>query len=164
MGKHNDPVVTDSPQTTDDAHESVGAWAKSYYFAVRATMESILRPYELGSTQYYVLYQLANDGPTMQRDMGRMLQIERATLSGIVTTLVRKGLVDQLPSSEDQRQRVLRLTATGMRLWEKLPDPLALIRAIAFEGSDPAELAIAVRVLQAATQRLGDHLSEGRVE
>jgi DNA-binding MarR family transcriptional regulator len=148
----------------DDAHESVGAWAKSYYFAVRATMESILRPYELGSTQYYVLYQLANDGPMMQRDMGRMLQIERATLSGVVTTLVRKGLVDQMPSSEDQRQRVLRLTDTGMRLWEELPDPLALIRAIAYEGSDAAELATAVRVLQAATQRLLDHMSEGGVE
>ena len=52
-------------------------------------MASILRPYELGNTQYYVLYQLANDGPTMQRDLGRTLQIERATLSGIVTTLVR---------------------------------------------------------------------------
>jgi DNA-binding MarR family transcriptional regulator len=145
----------------DDAHESVGAWAKSYYFAVRATMASILRPYELGNTQYYVLYQLANDGPTMQRDLGRTLQIERATLSGIVTTLVRKGLIDQMPGSEDQRQRVLRLTGAGMKLWEELPDPLALIRAIAFEGSDAAELATAVRVLQAATQRLSDHMSDG---
>jgi DNA-binding MarR family transcriptional regulator len=158
-------VVTDSPQpprpqqATDDAHESVGAWAKSYYFAVRATMESILRPYDLGSTQYYVLYQLANDGPTMQRDLGRTLQIERATLSGIVTTLVRKGLIDQLPSPDDQRQRVLRLTDAGVRLWGELPDPLAVIRAIAYEGSDPAELAAAARVLQAATRRLLDHLS-----
>jgi DNA-binding MarR family transcriptional regulator len=140
----------------------VGAWAKSYYFAVRAAMESILRPYDLGSTQYYVLYQLANDGPTMQRDLGRMLQIERATLSGIVATLVRKGLVDQMPGSEDQRQRVLRITEAGMRLWDELPDPLALIRAIAFEGADAAELAAAVRVLQAATQRLNDHLAEGK--
>ena len=79
----------------DDAHGSVGAWAKSYYFAVLAAMESILRPYDLGFTQFYVLYQLANHGPTMQRDLGRVLQIERATLSGIVATLVRKGLIDQ---------------------------------------------------------------------
>jgi DNA-binding MarR family transcriptional regulator len=144
-----------------DTHGSVGAWAKSYYFAVRAAMESVLRPYDLGSTQWYVLYQLANDGPTMQRDLGRMLQIERATLSGIVATLVRKGLVDQIPGSEDQRQRVLRITDAGMRLWEELPDPLGVIRAIAFEGSDAAELATAVRVLQSATQRLNDHMSEG---
>ena len=93
MGKRDDPVVTYSH--VSQSHESVGAWAKSYYFAVRATMESVLRPYDLGSTQWYVLYQLANDGPTMQRDLGHMLQIERATLSGIVATLVRKGLIDQ---------------------------------------------------------------------
>jgi DNA-binding MarR family transcriptional regulator len=145
----------------DDAHESVGAWAKSYYFAVRATMESILRPYDLGSTQYYVLYQLANDGPTMQRDLGRLLQIERPTLSGIVTTLVRKGLIAQLPGSADQRQRVLQLTEAGMKRWKELPDPLARIRAIAFDGADAEELAIAVRVLQAATQQLNDHLAAG---
>ena len=143
----------------EQSHESVGAWAKSYYFAVRATMESVLRPYGLGTTQWYVLYQLANDGPTRQRDLVRMLQIERATLSVIVTTLVRKGLVDQMPDSEDQRQRVLRITGAGMKLWEELPDPLVLIREIAFDGSDAAELATAFRVLQAATQRLNDHLA-----
>jgi DNA-binding MarR family transcriptional regulator len=144
------------------AHDSVGAWAKSYYFAVRAAMESVLRPYGLGSTQFYVLYQLAHEGPTMQRDLGHLLQVERATLSGIVATMVRKGLIDQAPGPEDQRQRVLRLTDAGMRLWDELPDPLAVIRAIAFDGSDPADLAAAVRVLQAATQRLNDHLAAGK--
>jgi DNA-binding MarR family transcriptional regulator len=144
----------------DDTRGSVGAWAKSYYFAVRAAMELVLRPYDLGSTQFYVLHQLANHGPTMQRDLGRTLQIERATLSGIVSALVRKGLIDQMPGADDQRQRVLRLTGAGTKLWEELPDPLALIRAIAFDGSDAAELATAVRVLQSATQRLNDHMSE----
>jgi DNA-binding MarR family transcriptional regulator len=157
MGKRNDPVVINS-----QAEGSVGAWAKSYYFAVRAAMESVLRPYDLGSTQWYVLYQLANEGPTMQRDLGHMLQIERATLSGIVATLVRKGLVDQVPGPQDQRQRVLRITGAGMQLWKELPAPLAVIRAIAFDGSDAAELATALRVLQSATQRLNDHMAEGK--
>jgi DNA-binding MarR family transcriptional regulator len=124
-------------------------------------MDSVLRPYDLGSTQWYVLYQLANEGPTMQRDLVRMLQIERATLSSIVTTLVRKGLIDQTPDSGDQRQRMLRITRSGTKLWKKLPDPTGLILAVAFDGADPAELAIARRVLQAATQRLNDHISGG---
>jgi hypothetical protein len=47
-----------------------------------------------------------------------------------------------------------------MKLWEELPDPLALVREIAFDGSDAAELATALRVLQAATQRLNDALAE----
>jgi DNA-binding MarR family transcriptional regulator len=147
-------------ETEGPDHESVGAWAKRFYFANRAVIESVLRPYDLGSTQWYVLYQLANDGPTMQRELGHMLDLERATLSGVVATLVRKGLVDQMPDSADRRQRVLRITAAGMKLWSDLPDPLVLIRRIAYDGADDVELALAVRVLQAATQRLTDHMSQ----
>jgi DNA-binding MarR family transcriptional regulator len=142
-------------------HASVGAWAKSYYFAVRAAMETVLRPYELGTTQWLVLYQLVNEGPTLQRDLARRLQIERATLSGVVATLVRKGLVDQTPSSNDQRQRVLQITEAGARFWKGLPDPLSVIRAIAFEGFDAAEMATTLRVLQRATERLNDHTTRG---
>ena len=141
--------------------DSVGAWAKRLYFASRAVMDSVLRPYDLGSTQWYVLHQLASDGPTMQRDLVRMLQIERATLSGVVATLVRKGLIDQTSDSDDQRQRVLRITRTGRKLWKDLPDPIQLILAVAFNDADPADLAIARRVLKTATQRLNEHISEG---
>ena len=123
-------------------------------------MDAVLRPYDLGSTQWYVLYQLANNGPTMQRDLVRLLQIERATLSGIVATLVRKGLIDQTPASQDQRQRMLHLTTSGKKLWKELPDPIALILSVAFDGVDQRELATASRVLQAATERLNNHISE----
>jgi DNA-binding MarR family transcriptional regulator len=142
-------------------HDSVGAWAKRLYFAARSVMDTVLRPYELGSTQWYVLHQLVNHGPTMQRDLAALLQIERATLSGVVSTLVRKGFVDQVPDSDDQRQRMLRITRSGRKLWKELPDPIALILSVAFDGADPAELAIARRVLQAATQRLTEHISGG---
>jgi DNA-binding MarR family transcriptional regulator len=123
-------------------------------------MDAVLRPYDLGSTQWYVLHQLANEGPTMQRDLVRLLQIERATLSGIVATLVRKGFIEQMPDSQDQRQRMLRITASGKKLWKELPDPIALILSLAFDGVDQAELATARRVLQAATERLNHHVSE----
>ena len=152
------------PSTQTHRHDTVGSWAKRLYFASRAVMDTILRPYGLGSTQWYVLYQLANNGPTMQRDLVRMLNIERATLSGVVTTLVGKGLVSQVPDAEDQRQRVLRITRVGTKLWEALPDPIAQILAVAFEGADPAEMEIACRVLQAATKRLNEHDWEGEQE
>jgi len=144
-------------------HDSVGAWAKRLYFASRGVMDTILRPYGLGSTQWYVLYQLANVGPTMQRELVNMLNIERATLSGVVTTMVRKGLVVQAPDSEDQRQRMLRITRAGSKLWEALPNPIELILKVAFEGADPAEMEIARRVMQAATKRLNEHDWEGEL-
>jgi DNA-binding MarR family transcriptional regulator len=146
---------------TENPHQgSVGSWAKRLYFASRALMDAILRPYDLGSTQWYVLHQLADEGPTMQRDLVRQLQIERATLSGVVATLVRKRLVEQMPDTQDQRQRMLRITASGKKLWKELPDPIALILSVAFDGVDQAELATARRVLQAATERLNHHVSE----
>ncbi|WP_436827041.1 MarR family winged helix-turn-helix transcriptional regulator [Sphingomonas sp. DT-207] len=121
-------------------------------------MEVALRPYDLGATQWYVLYQLAHEGPTMQRELLRMLQVERATLSVIVSALVRKGLVEQVPDRVDQRQKRLQMTAAGARLWSELPDLTTLIHKAAFEGIDDADIAIAVRVLRTATERL-DRLS-----
>ena len=97
----------------------------------------------------------------MQRDLVRQLHIERATLSSVVLTLVRKGLVEQMPDSEDQRQRMLRITDAGRKLWTQLPDPVALILSVAFDGVDQTELETARRVLQAATERLNLRVSKG---
>tara|TARA_B100000678_G_scaffold284311_1_gene285715 strand:- start:827 stop:1279 length:453 start_codon:yes stop_codon:yes gene_type:complete len=133
--------------------QTIGAWVKRCYFAGRAVMDATLRPYDLGSTQWYVLWRLATFGPTVQRDLGRMLELERATLSGIVATLVRKGLVRQNADGEDQRQRVLSLTDAGDALWRELPD-LTFIHDAAFGDLDEIELATALRVLKSATDQL----------
>ena len=142
--------------------DSVGAWAKRLYFAARAMMDSVLRPYDLGSTQWYVLDQLANKGPTMQRDLVRTLHIERATLSGVVATSGaqrsrRSNARLRGSASTDASHHPLGHEALEI----ELPDPTELILAVAFDGADPAELAIARRVLQAATQRLNQHISGG---
>lgn len=138
---------------------SVAAWTKRCYLAGRALMDATLRPYDLGSTQWYILSHLANNGPSVQRDLGRALELERATLSGIISTLVRKGLVKQTSSGDDQRQRLLTLTAGGEALWRTLPD-LSFIREAAFGGIDAAELATTIRVLQSATERLQNRLGK----
>lgn len=145
----------------DAEHLTAGAWAKRYHLASRGMMERILRPFDLGSTQWYVLYQLANHGPTPQRDLLGKLQIEKPTLSEVVAALVRKGWVEQQRSRIDQRQRVLVLTDAGRRLWASLPDPIAIIRQIAFHGFDRATLEAVVRVLQTATERLNTPFDEG---
>ncbi|MDC6689983.1 MarR family transcriptional regulator, partial [Leclercia adecarboxylata] len=110
---------------------------------------------------WYVLYQLANEGPTSQRDFPGLLQIEKPALSDVVGALVRKGFVDQIPDPKDQRQRILSLTDTGRELWEALPDPIGLILEIAFKGVDEASLKIVVDVLQAATERWNNYDTDG---
>jgi DNA-binding MarR family transcriptional regulator len=136
---------------------SIGTWAKRYYYANRAAIEAVLRPHGLGSTQWAIMYELTASGPTSQRDLGRLLHIERASLSGVVATLVRKGLVEQTPSDTDQRQRLVTLTDAGRQLWQELPDPFAAVRTVGLAGIDTDDLATAVRVLQKATEQVERH-------
>jgi MarR family transcriptional regulator, lower aerobic nicotinate degradation pathway regulator len=140
-------------------HEGIGAWAKRYYFTNREALESALRPFGLGSTQWYALYQLVNHGSTLQRDLGQLLHLERATLSGVVATLVRKGLINQVEGEGDRRQRMLELTPAGARLWARLPDPFAEIRAVSFGATSDEDKATVMRVLQEATGRLADYIA-----
>jgi DNA-binding MarR family transcriptional regulator len=140
--------------------EAAGSWAKKYFFASRAFMESVLHPYDLGTTQWYVIYLLANDGPINQRELTRTLEVERATLSAVIGALVRKGLVEQMSDPDDKRQKVLQLTTAGRNLWATLPDPIGLIAEVAFAGVDDAEIALTNRVLRDATQRLNDYKEE----
>jgi hypothetical protein len=52
------------------------------------------------------------------------------------------------------------MTQRGAELWDSLPD-LAQIRSVAFGGIDDADLAVTVRVLQTATERLESAAREG---
>ena len=144
-------------KTDDHSATSIGGWAKRCYLAGRGMMEDTLRPHGLGSTQWYVLHQLTQVGPTMQRDLVRLFEIERATVSIVVGTLVQKGLVEQIPDASDQRQKSLCITPAGKALWDKLPD-LAFIHDAAFAGFSEKDIETTVRVLQAATQRLNERL------
>lgn len=140
---------------------AAGAWAKKYFLASRALMESVLSPYDLGHTQWYVLHLLAVDGQMSQRDLTRRLEVERATISAIISALVRKGLIDQTTDSNDQRQKTLSITTSGTELWKAIPDPIQLITAVAFDGVAEADIATTNRVLGEATQRLINYKKDG---
>lgn len=137
--------------------ESLGVWAKRYYYANRLAVETLLRAHGIGSTQWLVLRHLASAGPTVQRDLGRIIDAERAALSGLVATLVRKGLVEQTVSAADQRQREITLTPAGRRLLDGLPDPFETVRGVALAGIDSAEIDAAIRVLQRAIAQVQAH-------
>jgi Transcriptional regulators len=140
-----------------------GAWAKKYFLASRALMEAVLRPYGIGNTQWYVLYRLRDGQPVGQQVLTRELDVERATVSAVIAALVRKGLIEQAPNPNDQRQKLLRITPAGIALWRSLPDPLALIAEVAFDGVDPADIETMNRVLSGATKRLNDYRRENGI-
>lgn len=122
-------------------------------------MEQTLRIYGLGATQWYVLYHLTHFGSMKQQDLKRQIQLEHATLSRVISSLIHKELVDQLVDKDDRRHKLLSLTPAGIELWSKLPD-LAFIQEVAFENINDEELKTVIRVLQKATSRLDGLLQE----
>jgi DNA-binding MarR family transcriptional regulator len=140
--------------------DSAGSWAKKFFFASRALMESALRPFGLGNTQWYVLYRLVHQDSISQRDLVLELEVERATLSAVISSLVRKRLIVQQTDRVDQRQKSLAITDAGRSLWNTLPDPVTILREIAFADVDPDDLATTKRVLTEATGRLVSYRKE----
>ncbi|MGH3440032.1 MAG: MarR family winged helix-turn-helix transcriptional regulator [Sciscionella sp.] len=138
--------------------------AKQFVAASRAAMEAILRPYGLGGTQWWVVAQLALEGQLRQRDLAVAMHVERATVSEIVLTLVRKGMVEQRIDPADQRQKVLHLTEAGQALHAAMPNPMEQLYEVAFAGCPTEELTATARVLQAASARLEDTRREGDKE
>lgn len=145
-----------------DAFDSPGAWAKRFHFAARSAMESVLRPYDLGTTQWYVLWHLYHDGSLPQSTLVKLLQIEKPTLSGVVSALLRKGLVEQRIDPADHRRKLLSITPSGKALWETLPNPIEFLRKIAFQDIPDEDLETVVRVLSIGTERLNNLQKDGK--
>ena len=74
-------------------------------------------------------------------------------MSAIVAAMVRKGLIEQIADKDDQRQKHLRMTAHGKRLWAEVPD-LSFIHQAAFEGLDASAIITTISVLERAVERL----------
>ena len=79
--------------------------------------EEHLRPHGLRATQFSVLAALAVKGPTRVVELAEMLGLERTTLTRSVALLQRDGWIGMV-RSEDQRERVLRITDEGLRKLE----------------------------------------------
>jgi DNA-binding MarR family transcriptional regulator len=57
-------------------------------------------------------------GPSLAGDLARRLGVSPATVSELVDTLVRRGLIERSVDADDRRQQPLRLTPAGERATE----------------------------------------------
>lgn len=67
----------------------------------------------LTPTQFAVLARLYESGPLSQNKLGRLTAMDSATVKGVVERLRTKGLVKSSPDQNDQRLRLVDLTAEG---------------------------------------------------
>jgi MarR family transcriptional regulator, lower aerobic nicotinate degradation pathway regulator len=74
----------------------------------------------LTAQQFAALAKLAEVGPSSQNSLGRQTAMDNSTINGVVRRLHQRGLVEKYPSPEDGRLHMLRLTAEGRRVCDRV--------------------------------------------
>lgn len=133
---------------------SLGHWVKRFYLLSVREMDYLLSPYDLGRTQWYILFHLNEAGTLPQRELQSILNIESATLTPLVSALVKKGWVLQCPSPNDKRSRILSLTKEGVNHFLNIPNPILGARRKALAGINPSAIEKARKVLEQAVYNL----------
>ena len=83
----------------------------------------LLRPLGVSSAGGLVLGQLRDHGPMSPSELGERLIVTRATVTGVVDSLERRGYVLRSPNPNDRRGIMVELTPAGL-------DAVAQVRTI----------------------------------
>jgi DNA-binding MarR family transcriptional regulator len=76
----------------------------------------LLRPLGVSSAGGLVLGQLRDHGSMSPSELGERLIVTRATVTGVVDSLERRGYVSRSPNPKDRRGIIVELTATGLEI------------------------------------------------
>ncbi|GAA4642751.1 MarR family transcriptional regulator [Gordonia humi] len=130
-------------------------------FAVAVANRSILKIYRrilepLGLThpQYLVMLALWETSPLPVKEIGRLLQLDSATLSPLLKRLENNGLISRRRSVDDERSVDIVLTDAGMALREQaLGVPGEVVDTLGVDLADLEELHAVLTKVNAAALR-----------
>jgi DNA-binding MarR family transcriptional regulator len=138
----------------EDHSQNLGYWVKRYSILANQAMDAVLRPYGIGRSQWYVLFHLQVGEKLSQRRLQDMLQVESATLTNLIASLVKKGLIQQHIDPSNKRNKVVVLTVTGQALKQNIPDPIEELKTKALYGIADEDIIAAREALKAAVHNL----------
>ena len=119
-------------------------------FPLYAVSKEIVRKYkpfldevELTYTQYIVMMVVWEDEKVSVKEMGKKLFLDSDTLTPVLKTLEKKGLIERTRSKEDERNLIVTLTPSGKALKDKAVDiPAKMGGCLNISPDDAMELHI----------------------
>ncbi|HSI19794.1 MAG TPA: MarR family winged helix-turn-helix transcriptional regulator [Sphingomonas sp.] len=105
---------------TIDRNEDIGDIDRIVGFHIRLAHGAVYRHFtetfadlDLTQKQVSALWLIDDHRDIAQADIGRRLQMDRATVMAIINRLQKRGFVERGASTGDRRRQTLHLTATG---------------------------------------------------
>jgi DNA-binding MarR family transcriptional regulator len=121
---------------------------------VIAVYRPLLEPMGLTHPQYLVMLALWQHAPLSVKELGRLLQLEPATLSPLLKRLEASGYVERSRARTDERTLAVTLTPAGWRLRSQAEKiPAAIVGRLGMEVSELQHLhQVLTRVIAAANE------------
>jgi MarR family transcriptional regulator, 2-MHQ and catechol-resistance regulon repressor len=119
--------------------------------------------HDISVTQCYALETLVEHGSMRLGALAERLFLDKSTTSRVVTTLVKKGYVDQGPDAQDRRAIAVRVTRQGRDLCARINDDLVGQQKQLLQDLDADVRAGVVRVLRRLAQAADARFRSGTV-
>jgi DNA-binding MarR family transcriptional regulator len=114
-------------------------WLRRTFLVMHRAVAEEMNRYELTTAQFEVLRHLWQQDGMEQRTLQERLGVTSPTLTGVVDTLVERGLIERRLSPEDARVRQLFLLPDGRAMEHELGNAMERVQNRLLEGFSPAE-------------------------
>ncbi len=121
-----------------------------------ARISRLLRPFDLTPPSGLVISMLADSGPLSPSEIGERLIVTRATVTGLLDSLERRGLVRRVAHPTDRRSLLVEVTAEGRRTANRLRKVIHAAEARWLGGLSESERRQLVRILHKLQDRLSN--------
>jgi len=109
-----------TPEPSKDPFMKVLRPLVETYFALLDKGASHIRSLGLTGSQFDVIATLGDTEGMTCRELSEKTLVTKGTLTGVLDRLEKKGLVERIPSREDRRCFIIRLTTKGDDLFRKV--------------------------------------------
>src|SRR5262249_10190101 len=114
--KQRPPILPADAAAEYRLEDQVGYWLRRAYQRHMAIFAAAMSDLDLTSVQFAALVKLRDMKAVTQTELGRLIGIDRATISGVVSRLQKRGLLQFRLDPLDRRSRIVALSAAGEAL------------------------------------------------
>ncbi len=141
-----------APAVEDE--QSIGFWLRHAHRAFVRALAQELAPYDILPAQWTVLRALWRRDGITQVALAERIGVEKASLTGVLASLEKAGLVRRVRDPRDRRKLDVRLTPAGRRLKRRLLACGETVNRRAARGVAAADLAGFTKLLRTLAANL----------
>lgn len=120
--------------------------------SVKRILDSKNKGYGFSGSQIRCLHVIdranADDKEINQKDLESIFNLQKSSISGLLTSMEEKGLIMRVTSSKDSRHKAIKLTDKGNELSKKTYNDVSWLQQEASKGIKEEDLIVSITTLR----------------